>query len=194
MKNAGISRLNISLDTLDQEKYKEITGSDYLFRVIDNIEESARIFTEPTKINVVVTDKNIDEVPNLYYRFKNVFNIIVRFLQLTYKGDDNFVDNHRQDIPSVENFLPIQKKINPKGRIFTNVVAKYYLDGNTILSVIPQDHRCYTEKCQKLWYEDGKIFNCKISNDRKKFSPSAITEILKSPCKKGMKHRITRRQ
>lgn len=40
LKAAGLNRVNISLDTLDEEKYKTITRGGDLFRVLEAIEEA----------------------------------------------------------------------------------------------------------------------------------------------------------
>ncbi len=50
---AGLPRINVSLDTLDQEKFKEMTRRDVLHKVLDGLEEATRHFQLPIKINVV---------------------------------------------------------------------------------------------------------------------------------------------
>lgn len=62
---AGIDAVNISLDTLDPEKYKRITGQDALYNVLDGINSSLD-FNIKTKINsVVLKDYNFDEICDL---------------------------------------------------------------------------------------------------------------------------------
>ncbi|WP_175058786.1 GTP 3',8-cyclase MoaA [Thermococcus sp. 2319x1] len=53
LKEAGLDRVNISLDTLDREKYKAITGFDVLPQVLEGIEKAVRLFY-PVKLNMVV--------------------------------------------------------------------------------------------------------------------------------------------
>ncbi len=52
--DAGLRRINISLDTLDRKKFKEITGCDYFDRVRDGIEAALAVGFSPVKVNVVV--------------------------------------------------------------------------------------------------------------------------------------------
>ncbi|WP_042698807.1 GTP 3',8-cyclase MoaA [Thermococcus sp. PK] len=53
LKEAGLDRVNISLDTLDREKYKSITGFDVLPQVLEGIEKAVKLFY-PVKLNMVV--------------------------------------------------------------------------------------------------------------------------------------------
>lgn len=52
--NAGVSRLNISLDTLDAEKYKEITRIGNLQKVLTGIEEAIKVGFKKIKLNAVL--------------------------------------------------------------------------------------------------------------------------------------------
>ncbi|HHI00467.1 MAG TPA: GTP 3',8-cyclase MoaA [Thermococcus litoralis] len=53
LKEAGLDRVNISLDTLDRKKYKDITGFDVLPQVLEGIEKAIKLF-HPVKLNMVV--------------------------------------------------------------------------------------------------------------------------------------------
>ena len=53
LREAGLPRINVSLDTLDEEKFKEMTRRDVLHKVLDGLEEATRHFQLPIKINVV---------------------------------------------------------------------------------------------------------------------------------------------
>ncbi len=54
LRAAGLRRINISLDTLDQKRFKEITGRDYFTRVRAGIEAALAVGFDPVKVNVVV--------------------------------------------------------------------------------------------------------------------------------------------
>ena len=57
----GLSRINLSLDTLDEQKFKEITGRDCLKQVLSGLEEVLKLSKFPTKLNVVVTKSNLED-------------------------------------------------------------------------------------------------------------------------------------
>jgi len=63
LKRAGLDRVNISLDTLQKERYKDITRGGELHRVWEAIMESERVGLSPVKINMVpVRGVNDDEI------------------------------------------------------------------------------------------------------------------------------------
>ncbi|MBU0600002.1 GTP 3',8-cyclase MoaA [bacterium] len=82
LKEAGIRRINVSLDSLDKERYARITGGGNLSDVLAGIEEALRVGLGPLKINMVVMKGiNDDEVE----KFANLTldkPIQVRFIEL----------------------------------------------------------------------------------------------------------------
>ena len=63
LKTAGIKRLNISIDSLDREKFKRITRFDYFNKVWEGIETARDMGFYPIKLNVVMMKGiNDDEV------------------------------------------------------------------------------------------------------------------------------------
>lgn len=54
LKDAGLSRVNISIDSLEAENYKRITGFDLLQKVISSIHKAIEVGLMPVKINTVV--------------------------------------------------------------------------------------------------------------------------------------------
>ena len=87
LKESGISRINVSLDTMKPDKFKEIVGVDCLEKVLAGIEKMLEITDCLIKINMVVMKDNIDEVEDFinYAKKQNALygknRIIVRFLQ-----------------------------------------------------------------------------------------------------------------
>ena len=87
LKDSGLSRINVSLDTMDREKFKNIVGIDSLDRVISGIEKMLETSDCLIKINMVVMKDNLNEVTDfIKYTIKQKEKygkerIIVRFLQ-----------------------------------------------------------------------------------------------------------------
>jgi len=181
LKSSGIARVNISLDTLDPDKFKRITGRDMLDTVLNSIKVSSLLFDEVTKINTVVSDVNIDEVWDIYNYFKSDPKVITRFLQLTYKGNDKHTEEHRVAVSSVESILPVHcsREISLHDRTYTNPVAKYYKTGENVYSIIPQNHTCYTQNCNKIWFMNDGIFICKMVSNRAEVDDN-INETIKN--------------
>ncbi|MGB9791900.1 MAG: GTP 3',8-cyclase MoaA [Thermacetogeniaceae bacterium] len=53
LKDAGVRRLNISLDTMDPERYRELTRGGDLRQVLEGIEKALELGFSPVKLNVV---------------------------------------------------------------------------------------------------------------------------------------------
>ena len=66
LEEAGLSRLNVSIDTLDPDRFFELTRRDRLIDVLAGIEAARRSTLKPLKLNaVVIRSVNDDEVVDL---------------------------------------------------------------------------------------------------------------------------------
>jgi GTP 3',8-cyclase len=66
LKEAGLDRVNISIDTLDPQKFRQVTRGGRLDQVWEGIAEADRVGLHPIKLNaVVVRGLNDEEVPSL---------------------------------------------------------------------------------------------------------------------------------
>lgn len=81
LKQAGLKRLNISLDSLHQERYSLITRQGSLERVLEGIEEAQKAGISPIKINVLLLDgMDKDEIID-FLRLSIDNSLHVRFLE-----------------------------------------------------------------------------------------------------------------
>jgi cyclic pyranopterin phosphate synthase len=81
LKSFGIKRLNVSLDTLQREKYQRITGYDGLEVVWEAIELARKLGFDPVKINVVaIKGLNDDELLD-FARLSLQYPFHVRFIE-----------------------------------------------------------------------------------------------------------------
>ncbi|MCK4367697.1 MAG: GTP 3',8-cyclase MoaA [Thermoplasmata archaeon] len=63
---AGLDRINVSLDTLDPKLYESITGSNEIDRVVQGIDKALQVGLEPLKINTVLLNGvNVSHLPKL---------------------------------------------------------------------------------------------------------------------------------
>ncbi len=80
-KKIGVKRLNISLDTLDRDKFKEITGVDGLDKVISSIKKASEMGFKPLKINtVLMRGINHLEIDN-FISFAKENDLNIRFIE-----------------------------------------------------------------------------------------------------------------
>ncbi|XP_065200549.1 molybdenum cofactor biosynthesis protein 1 isoform X2 [Planococcus citri] len=90
LQKAGLNALNVSLDTLDSEKFERITRRKGWSRVIDGIDYALQLGFNPVKVNcVVLKDFNDDEVLDFVELTKNK-NLHVRFIEFMPFGGNNW--------------------------------------------------------------------------------------------------------
>jgi cyclic pyranopterin phosphate synthase len=95
LKKAGLNRINISLDTLDKDKYKEITRGGDLYKVLDGIEAAREAGLTPIKINtVLIGGFNEDEIPKMV-NLTREHNMDVRFIELMPIGEAAAFASHK---------------------------------------------------------------------------------------------------
>jgi cyclic pyranopterin phosphate synthase len=81
LKRAGVARVNVSLDTLNRDTFRSVTGQDGLVRVLDGI-DAARDARLPVKLNVVaMRGVNDREFPD-FVAFGIARGLAVRFIEL----------------------------------------------------------------------------------------------------------------
>jgi len=80
LKDAGLSRINISLDTIDSNKYKEITRGGDINLVFKGIAAAQKAELTPIKINCVVTDSSSEPDAISVKEYCKLNNMQVRFI------------------------------------------------------------------------------------------------------------------
>lgn len=81
LKNAGLMRVNVSLDTLDKDKYKELTRGGDLEKVIRGLEKASQVGLQPIKINCVVETNRYEPEAMEVTSFANKMGYKIRFIQ-----------------------------------------------------------------------------------------------------------------
>lgn len=90
LASAGLDRVNISLDTLDPDRYKEITRGGDIRQVKKGIEAAMKAGLNPVKINCVITpDTTSDEIENLK-EFSRSNELGLRFIRQMNLGSGKF--------------------------------------------------------------------------------------------------------
>jgi cyclic pyranopterin phosphate synthase len=90
LASAGLHRVNISLDTLDPERYRVITRGGDIRRVLKGIEAARQAGLDPVKINGVITpDTTEEEIRNLK-AFGQSNGLEVRFIRQMNLGTGKF--------------------------------------------------------------------------------------------------------
>jgi cyclic pyranopterin phosphate synthase len=84
--DAGIRRLNVSLDTLRPHLFRQVTGSNELHRVLDGIEAARDAGFDPIKLNtVIMRGVNDDEIEDLV-DYASERRLQIRFIEMMPTG------------------------------------------------------------------------------------------------------------
>ncbi|MBN2818398.1 MAG: GTP 3',8-cyclase MoaA [Bacteroidales bacterium] len=161
LKKNNINRINISLDTLKDERFFEITGNRYLSRVKENIQLAVdKGFL--VKLNVVVIKGTNDDELTDFVNLAIKLQITVRFIEFMPFKENNWKfgsmvrhDDILQNISSKFNLIP--------DTLLQSEPAKYYsIKGQKgrigIISTVSQP---FCDNCNRIRVTaDGKIKSC----------------------------------
>ena len=165
LKQAGLSRVNVSLDTLKADTFRYITRLGELQGVLEGIEAAKKAGFEPVKTNtVVMRGINDDEILD-FAKMTYEDGWHVRFIELMpFKGVVEFV-------PSIElrQHISLLGKLEPCASITGNGPAMYYrLPGarGTIGFISPLTETSFCSRCNRMRLtSDGKLRPCLLRED-----------------------------
>ncbi len=156
LKEVGLDRVNVSLDTLNPERYKFITGVDGLDEVLNGIEEAYNSGLTPIKLNMVVMSINVDEIDDML-KFsssfnKNSINVILQLIEL--------IKNESYHV-SLEGFEERFKKIAKMVINRRLHGRKQYIFENKAVEFVRPFHGKFCMYCTRIRVtSDGKIKPC----------------------------------
>jgi cyclic pyranopterin phosphate synthase len=165
LKDAGLQRVTISLDTLDDDIFRQMNGRGFpVQRVLDGIEKAAEVGLAPIKINAVV-QKGVNDhtVVELARYFKSTGHI-VRFIEYMDVGNRNgwkwdHVVSAADIIKRIDAELPLEPaESNYRGE----VANRYrYRDGTGEIGVIASVTMPFCGDCTRARLStDGKLYSC----------------------------------
>jgi cyclic pyranopterin phosphate synthase len=165
LRQAGLSRINLSLDTLKPDRFRYITRLGRLKDVLEGISAAKKAGFDPVKINAVVMQGiNDDEILD-FARMTCEEGCHVRFIELMpFKGMAEFV-------PSVEvrQRISLLGKLEPCPSITGNGPARYYrLAGakGTIGFISPLTELPFCSRCNRIRLTpDGRLRPCLLGED-----------------------------
>jgi cyclic pyranopterin phosphate synthase len=192
LRQAGLKRVNISLDTRDKAKFARITRLDRLNEVLQGVEAAKKAGLDPVKINVVaMRGVNDDEILD-FARLTMNDGWHVRFIELM-----PFIDacsagyaEKKEDCLQAQ-FIPISEikerlnvlgKMEPVKSIIGNGPAKYFhFPGATgTIGFISPVSKHFCEECNRLRLTaDGKLRLCLFSDDEIDLRPMLRTDASK---------------
>ncbi|MCE9534119.1 MAG: GTP 3',8-cyclase MoaA [Planctomycetes bacterium] len=175
LHDAGLERLNVSLDTLDPGRFRELTRRDGLDKVLAGLAEAKRVGFEPIKINAVsirgVTER--DAVPLAGFAREN--NYEMRFIEYMPIGADSWERDkvffaHEILALLEEEFGPISPAPDYDPR--SPAMDFVYADGGGRFGLIASISRPFCRSCNRIRLTaDGKLRHCLFALDEVDVKP-----------------------
>ncbi len=167
LKRAGLTRVNVSIDTLRRDVFKQITQVDGLKLVESGIEESIKQGLLPVKINVVlmkgINEEDILPIAELSLRYP----VIVRFIELMPVKGNSFWKGHYMGFSEalllIKKVYALETASGAKGE-----VASYYRikGSNGKVGFITPVSQHFCAQCNRIRITAaGKIYPCLFSKE-----------------------------
>ncbi len=169
LKDAGLNRVNISLDSLQKNKYRKITQGGNLKRVLGGIDSALKAGLLPIKINtVLIRGINDDEVED-FVRLAIEKPLNIRFIELM-PSREEIKENYNDKFISVleiKESLAKKYSFSPINKSSGNGPAKYYQikGGEGTIGFITALSQHFCQSCNRIRLtSEGKIRPCLFSN------------------------------
>jgi GTP 3',8-cyclase len=165
LRNAGLDRITVSLDSLDDATFRSMNDVDFpVARVLAGIDAALAAGLDPVKVNVVVKrGVNDDGVVAMARAFRGT-GVVVRFIEYMDVGHTN---GWRLDdvVPAAEVVAAIDAEypLEPVEPGYRGEVASRwrYRDGNGEIGVISSVTQPFCSDCTRARLSaDGKLYTC----------------------------------
>ena len=162
LKDAGLQRLNISLDSLHKDRFIELTRRDDLDRVLDGIDAALEAGFDPIKVNVVLMNGiNDDEIVD-FARFGREKGVIVRFIEfMPLDADEQWGPDRVVPLQRVIDEVNAEFPLEAIERTSAPATRYKYTDGQGEIGVIATVTEKFCDTCDRIRLTaDGQFRNC----------------------------------
>lgn len=168
LQSAGLRRINLSLDSLNSEKFRTLTKNGDLSKVLKGLFAAKEIGLHPIKINVVVVRGiNEDEIIDLV-RFSRANNFFVRFIEYMDVGNSNGWDpkklvSKREMLQTIHSHFPLAKLSSDPH--IAPAEEYHFLDGMGQIGIVASVTEPFCFGCARARLTaDGKLVTCLFSS------------------------------
>ncbi|MEK6976873.1 MAG: GTP 3',8-cyclase MoaA, partial [Candidatus Hydrothermarchaeota archaeon] len=164
LKEAGLDRINVSLDTLRPETFQEITRGGELARVLKGIDKALEVGLRPVKLNMVVMKGiNEKEVKDLL-RFASREGLVLQLIELM-DAEREFFQRYFYNLDSLEReFEEGAEEVLVRGLMQGR--RKYTLHGTEVEVIKPMHNTEFCAHCTRIRVTaDGKFKPCLMRTD-----------------------------
>ena len=169
LKEAGLQRVTVSLDTLDDETFRRMNGRDFgTKRVLEGLEAAQRVGLSPIKVNSVVQRGVNDHTLVDLARFCKGRGYVLRFIEYMDVGNLNgWRLDHVVPADEIVALIGAEMPLEPVESGYRGEVAlRYrYRDGGGEMGLIASVTKPFCGDCTRLRLSpEGSIYTCLFSN------------------------------
>jgi cyclic pyranopterin phosphate synthase len=168
LKGAGLNRINVSLDTLDAERFKRITKRGDLGKVMAGLFAAKRAGFDPIKLNVVIERAVNDDEVVVLVEFAREHRFAIRFIEYMDVGNANHWAPKKL-VPKAELLAAIQSRypLREIGRADGSAPAVDYefVDGGGRIGFVASVTEPFCSSCTRARLTaDGRLVTCLFSH------------------------------
>ena len=165
LRDAGLQRLNVSLDAIDDETFMKVNDVDVTVQtVLNGIENAAQVDFDSIKVNMVVKKGLNDHSILPMARFFHGTGQILRFIEFMDVGNSNAWDlSHVTTSSQIAEIINAELPILPGKANYRGEVAKRweYLDGGGEIGIISSVSEPFCGDCSRARLSaTGSIYTC----------------------------------
>ena len=169
LKEAGLQRVTVSLDTLDDDIFRRMNGRDFgTKRVLEGMEAAQRVGLSPIKVNSVVQRGVNDHTLVDLARFCKERGYVLRFIEYMDVGNLNgWRLDHVVPADEIVALIGAEMPLEPVESGYRGEVAlRYrYRDGGGEMGVIASVTKPFCGDCTRMRLSpEGSIYTCLFSN------------------------------
>jgi cyclic pyranopterin phosphate synthase len=194
LRDAGLKRINISIDSLDRRTFASITGVDQLPRILEGIDAALAAQLRPVRLNtVVVRGHNTQDLPELL-EFAAAKGVEIRFIELMPMGPlhekwhERFVSESemRQILASKVDFWRPLATGSESARRYTALLAD---GGQATVGFITAMSHPFCDQCDRMRIgAGGQLYPCLMDRPsgnilaavRPRFDPHLFDDLLRA--------------
>ena len=168
LRAAGLDRINVSLDSMQRERFLAVTRRDELQNVLDGIAEAQNAGFAPVKVNAVIErGVNDDEILDLA-RYGRDTGVEVRFIEFMPLDATN--EWERQRVVTQDEIVGVIAAQFPLEQVPARGAAPAdrwrYVDGKGTVGVIPSVSHPFCGDCDRVRLtSDGQFRTCLFATD-----------------------------
>lgn len=194
LRELGVDRVNVSIDTLDKAKYRVLTGGGDLSRALDGLDSALSVGFE-VKLNAVLLRGINDKEIRTLAEFAADKKIVLRFIELMPFADRK--EYAKEYFISAKEVVKVNNLSKATNNASDDKAVEYMFDDGLSLRIISPLSDCFCRYCNRIRITaDGKLLNCLHESKEYDLKPYLHTDELcgfieECVADKPERHRLT---